>query len=78
MKQKDVALIIAISAVSAVLALVISSVTIGTPKNRQQKAEVVEKITSDFPTPDQKYFNDQSIDPTQIIRIGDGTNTTAL
>ncbi len=74
MKQKDIALIIVISAVSAVFALLVSNFTIGAPKNRQQTAEVVEKITSNFPTPDKKYFNAESIDPTQIIRIGNDTN----
>lgn len=70
MKQKDIALIVVVSIVSAVISLLISNYTIGSPKNREQKAEVVEKITADFPVPDNKYFNPQSINPTQIIRIG--------
>lgn len=76
MKQKDIALIIVVSAVSAVFALLLSNYLIGTPESRQQKAEKVDKITTEFKTPDKKYFNEQSIDPTQLIRIGDNANNT--
>jgi hypothetical protein len=74
MKQKDLVLIIAISFVSAVLALVLSNLVISSPKSRQQKAEVVEAITDEFKQPDKKYFNDQSVNPTKQIRIGDAQN----
>jgi hypothetical protein len=74
MKQKDLVLIIAISFVSAVLALLLSNLVISSPKSRQQKAEVVEAITDEFKQPDKKYFNDQSVNPTKQIRIGDAQN----
>jgi hypothetical protein len=74
MKQKDLVLIIAISFVSAVLALILSNLVISSPKSRQQKAEVVEAITDEFKQPDKKYFNDQSVNPTKQIRIGDAQN----
>ena len=76
MKQKDILLVVVVSIVSAVLALVISSVTIGSSKNRQLKAEVVDKITDQFQQPDSKYFNDKSIDPTSIISIGENDTTS--
>jgi hypothetical protein len=74
MKQKDVALIIAIGFVSAVFALLLSNFLISSPKNRQQKAEVVEAITDEFQQPDERYFNDLSVNPTKQIRIGDAQN----
>lgn len=74
MKQKDWALIIIVSFISGVVALVLSNLVISAPKNRQQKASIVEPITDEFKQPDGRFFNSQSIDPTQIIRIGDGSN----
>ncbi len=76
MKQKDVILIIVIAFVSAVLSLVLSNIVFTSPKNRHQSVEVVDAITSDFPTPDTKYFNVTSIDPTQLIQIGNNNNQT--
>ena len=44
------------------------------PKNRQAKVEVVQKITSDFPQPDTKFFNSGAVNPTQLIQIGQEQN----
>lgn len=76
MKQKDIILIIVVVFVSGVFSLVLSNYLISSPKNRQEQVEVVEPITADFkiPAKDDKYFNVQAIDPTQIIKIGDNNN----
>jgi len=74
MKQKDIVLIIVIAFVSGVLSLILSKVVFGSPQNRQQTVEVVEPITDEFPTPDTKYFNPQSINPTLPIQIGENNN----
>ena len=74
MKQKDIALIIVIAFISAVASFLLSGALFGKPSARQQKAEVVDVITSDFSLPDSKYFNSSSIDPTQLIQIGNSTN----
>ncbi len=70
MKQKDIALIIVIVFVSGVVSFLISNNFISPPKH-DEKAAVVEPITAEFNEPDKKYFNDQSINPTQLITIGD-------
>jgi hypothetical protein len=70
MKQKDIALIIVMAFVSAILALVVSKLVFSAPQNRQQKAEVVDIITPEFPTPPPKYFNNDSVNPAQPISIG--------
>lgn len=75
MKQKDILTIAVIVIISAVVSFVLSGLLISTPKNRQQQVEVVEKIGAEFTRPDAKYFNAQSINPTQKIQIGDSTNT---
>jgi hypothetical protein len=75
MKQKDIALIIVIVAVSAVVSLLLSNAIFGSPSKRNQKAEVVQPITADFPQPDTRYFNSQAIDPTQVITIQQNANS---
>ena len=73
MKQKDIILIVAIVIFSGVFSMVLSRAVFGSSTSRQMKAEVVDVITSDFASPPKKYFNANSIDPTQLIQIG-GTN----
>jgi hypothetical protein len=75
MKQKDVALIMVIVFIGAVLSLFISKAIFASPKNRQQQVEIVQPITSDFPQPDNQYFNPNSFDPTQLITVGQNANT---
>lgn len=74
MKQKDVVLIIVVVFVSSLFSLVFSSLVISSSKNRREKVEVVDAITDEFQKPDTKYFNEQSIDPTKLIQIGDNQN----
>lgn len=76
MKQKDIALIIVIGVISAVLSVGLSNILLAPKKNRQQKTEVVELINPEFKLPDSKYFNKDAINPTQRITIGENGNTT--
>lgn len=74
MKQKDVAMIIVIAFISAVVSFVVSNKLFVTPSNRAQQVEVVDPIQANFQNPDKKYFNASSIDPTQTSTIGNGSN----
>jgi hypothetical protein len=74
MKQKDIILIVAVVLLTGVVTFVISNIFIAPPKDRKEQVEVVEKITADFQKPDTKYFNPNSIDPTQPITIGENNN----
>jgi hypothetical protein len=74
MKQKDIALIILVVGISAIVSFIISGKLFPSPKNRQQQVEVVQAITSDFPPPDSRYFNKKAFDPTQPITIGQNAN----
>lgn len=74
MKQKDIALIIVVVFLSGVIALLFSKLVIASPSKRKDKVEVVDAITSEFNAPDNKYFNVQAVDPTQLIQIGDSLN----
>lgn len=74
MKQKDIALIVIVIVISAIFSVAISRLVFSSPQKRQQKVEVVEPISADFPMPDSHYFNEQSVDPTKLITIGNNTN----
>lgn len=74
MKQKDIALIIIVVFISVVVSIFVSKAVFAPPKNRQQKVEVVNAIDDTFPQPDSRYFNNQAVDPTKLIKIGDNTN----
>lgn len=76
MKQKDIALVIVVVFVSAMLSFFVSKLLFASPKNRQQRVEVVNPITPEFNKPDSRYFNKDAVNPTKLIQIGDTSNTT--
>ena len=76
MKQNDIALILVISFIRLILGIFASNLLFGSKESKQLKSDVITAITTDFKQPDEKYFNSNSVDPTQIIRIGDGSNQT--
>jgi hypothetical protein len=75
MKQKDLALVIMIAAIAAFISFFVSNLLFKSGDKRQQKAEVVDVISTDFQAPSTKYFNAKSINPTQLITIGNNDNT---
>jgi hypothetical protein len=76
MKQKDLALFVIVGVVSAVLSVLLSNFLLTPSKNKVQKAEVVEKMSTKFdpPVSSDKYFNKEAINPTIRIEIGDNSN----
>lgn len=74
MKQKDLALIVVVVFISGIFSFFASKLLFASPKNRQEKVEIVQPITAEFPSLSDKYFNKNSNDPTQVIRIGENNN----
>lgn len=74
MKQKDIALIVIVVFVSALISLFASKALFAPPKNRQQKVEVVQPISAQINKPDSRYFNGQAFDPAQSITTGGNAN----
>ncbi len=74
MKQKDITIIVVVVVISAIASLLLSNLLISSPKNRQDKVEIVPPISAGFVQPDVKYFNTDSIDPTKVIQIGEDNN----
>lgn len=75
MKQKDIAMIILIAAVSGATSFAASHFLFTAPKNRQQAVAVVDVITTEFTSPDPKFFNSQSVDPAKLIEVGSSNNS---
>jgi hypothetical protein len=74
MKQKDLALVLVMIFVGAAVAFAISRWIFASPQNRGQTAEVVDVIGPEFSLPSSRYFNAESVNPTQLIEIGDSNN----
>ncbi|QQS19136.1 hypothetical protein IPL68_03800 [Candidatus Saccharibacteria bacterium] len=75
MKQKDLSIIIVVAFLSAIVSFLISNKLFVTAENRQQKVEVVDVIVADFNEPSKRYFNAESINPTQNSQLN-STNQT--
>jgi hypothetical protein len=73
-KSKDIPLLLVIGFISAVLSVLISNNFIATEEKRSQEVEVVQPIVVDFPEPDEAFFNKDSVNSTQLIKIGEGAN----
>ena len=73
MKQQDIAIIIVIVFASGVLSFFISNKFISPPKHDLTAAKV-DPITPEFNEPSNRYFNDKSVNPTQLIRIDSNQN----
>lgn len=72
MTKKDLGLLAGVLVFSVILSLIIANFVFGSSGERQEKVEVVDPISADFPVSQvsPKYFNNKSVDPTQLIQIG--------
>lgn len=69
MKQKDIALIGGVCLISIIFAIFASNFLLASTGGSQMQAEKVESISATFEVPKNTYFSDNSINPTQLIRI---------
>jgi len=75
MKQKDIALFIAVAMISSIFSVLASNFFFTPKQTKTQKAEIVEPISTEFVKPDPRFFSKDSINPTKRIQIGDNANT---
>lgn len=73
--RKEVFTILVVAIVSAVISIIISGMFITPSKNRSQKVETVEPISTTFEQPNSDYFNSKSVNPAQNIEIGSDPNS---
>lgn len=74
MKKNDIAILLLIISVSALIAFLIGRAIVGEPRNQVAKVESAERISSDIVEPDTKVFNKNAINPTVPIKIGAPSN----
>jgi hypothetical protein len=79
MKHKDLIIIGLTAFLAAILSFVISGILFGSPKKNPIKVPVVDKIEPTFPqvktdTNYTSFFNNQALNPTQLIQIGGSSN----
>lgn len=74
MKSKDIGLLAVIAIVSGVVSILISNFFISSG-GKTVEVEVVSPITSEFNRPSVQYYNQNSINPTQEIRIEQDPNS---
>lgn len=77
MKQKDWILIIVVAFISGVLSIFVSKFLIS-PSTSKLTAVKVPAITTEFPDPDKRYFNANSLNVTQMIKIGENTGPVVI
>lgn len=73
MKRQDIAILIAVVGFAAIFSFVASGFLFKAG-DQNLTAEKVDPITADFPAPDNRVFNDNALNPTKLIQIGDGSN----
>lgn len=74
LKSKDIATILMVAVISGVISVFASKLIVPAAE-KNQSVEVVEPITSDFTRPSRIYFNSNSVNPTQEIRIREDSNS---
>ncbi|RYX79522.1 hypothetical protein EON76_02275 [bacterium] len=77
MKNTDVAAIILIASISMLVAYFVASAVIGAPGSESVKVKSVNKISSNVEQPDKTVFNNDAINPTVEVIIGDAQQAPA-
>ncbi len=76
MKSSDIAMIILVATISLVTAYFISGALINSPDSRSTTVEIAIPINTEFPEPSSEIFNDNAINPTEKIKIGEANKET--
>ncbi len=74
MKKNDIALLVFIVSLTAVLTYFVGKLVIGEPRTRNVMVEVVTPINPDVTQPSPAVFNKDAINPTVPITIGKPAN----
>ena len=75
MKKSDIASIILIASISAMIAWFSANAVIGEPKQSALKLKTADEISSSVEAPDKHVFNSQAVNPTVERSIGKSANS---
>ncbi len=73
MKQKDLAALILVAALSLGASWFVFNALLNKPEDRATEVKVVTPIDAEFPQPDKNIFKEGYLNPTELIRIGGPT-----
>lgn len=76
MKSKDIPIIVGVAIVAAIISYLIAGFAFGGKETENLSAPIIQPISSEFAEPDQAFFNNNSINPTKDIEIGENNNST--
>lgn len=71
MKQNDIAALIVIASITLLVAYFVADYFIGSPTGESQKIDTITKIDPEVKKPDNSIFNEDAINPTIEVVIGD-------
>lgn len=74
MKKNDIAILILIASISLVVSFLIVKSLFGESQAGQTKVEKVEPISAELQEPSKNIFNQDAINPTVVIQIGNPSN----
>jgi hypothetical protein len=72
MKRSDIAMIVFIASISMLLSYFIAKTLIGDVQNEAVTVKTVDAISKDVNSPDTRVFNDDAVNPTVEVYIGEG------
>lgn len=79
-KRQNQVVILMVAFIAAIISIIISNAIFGTSASHRIKVPVVDKISPTFPDVQHdsdytSFFNNNALDPTQLIQIGNNNNT---
>lgn len=76
MKQKDLTLVIVVVFFAVIVSLIAGKFILGGVKVGEEEVPKVDAITTTFEFPSSKYFNDDSLNPTESVKVTPNDNET--
>lgn len=73
MKKTDIAMIILIASLSVIGAFFATNALMGDAASEEVLVETADVITSDITPPDPKIFNENAINPTVEVQVGESS-----
>ena len=74
MKKNDILIIAVVAVVAGLISLFVANFLFGGAKKFNLDAPTVQPISSEFKSPDTKYFNKESLDITKDITVQENSN----
>lgn len=74
MKRSDMALLVLIASITLVISFLLVKALFGEPEAAQTSVEKVDPISANLDKPPTSVFNEDAINPTVVIQIGDPAN----